>query len=113
MAAIRNYNPITDDPALLCEPPGVPVILDTPFPVAFVLRDNDIEMQYEEWDGRRSIHMGPVKLATDIEPSQMGYSVGHFADGTLTIETRNVAYPFLTTPELRRVHSLELLSAIP
>jgi hypothetical protein len=94
LAAIQNYDPISDDPALLCEPPGVPVILDTPFPVAFEMRGNDIEMQYEEWDGRRSIHMGPVRLAADNEPSQMGYSVGHFADGTLTIETRNVAYPF-------------------
>ena len=94
LAAIQNYDPISDDPALLCEPPGVPVILDTPFHVAFEMRGNDIEMQYEEWDGRRSIHMGPVRLAADNEPSQMGYSVGHFADGTLTIETRNVAYPF-------------------
>lgn len=94
LAAISNYDPITDDPALLCEPPGVPVILDTPFPIAFALQGNNIEMKYEEWDGRRTIHMGPVRLSTDEEPSQMGYSVGHFADGMLTIETRNVAYPF-------------------
>jgi hypothetical protein len=115
LAAIQNYDPINDDPALLCEPPGVPVILDTPFPVAFVMQGNDIEMQYEEWDGRRLIHMGPIQIATDNEPSQMGYSVGHFADGTLTIETRNVAYPFFDdtgTPQSPQSQIIERYSLV-
>lgn len=113
--AIRNYDPITDDPALACEPPGVPVILDTPFPVAFAMQGNNIEMQYEEWDGRRSIHMGPISLTVDNEPTQMGYSVGHFVDGTLTIETRNVAYPFFDdtgTPQSPQSQIIERYSMV-
>ncbi|MGI9205347.1 MAG: DUF6152 family protein [Woeseiaceae bacterium] len=116
LAAIRNYDPITDDPALLCEPPGVPVILDTPFPLAFVRQGNNIEMQYEEWDGRRTIHMGPINIPANVEPTQMGYSVGHFANGSLTIETQNVAYPFFDdtgtpqSPESRIVERYSLIS---
>ena len=115
LAAIRNYDPIADDPALLCEPPGVPVILDTPFPMAFVRQGNNIEMQYEEWDGRRTIHMGPVDFPVDAEPSQMGHSIGHFANGTLTIETRNVAYPFFDdtgTPQSLQSQIIERYSLI-
>lgn len=115
LAAIRNYDPIVDDPALLCEPPGVPVILDTPFPMAFVRQGNNIEMQYEEWDGRRTIHMGPIEIRADAEPSQMGYSIGHFASGTLTIETRNVAYPFFDdtgTPQSQQSQIVERYALI-
>jgi len=116
LAAIRAYDPIADDPALLCEPPGVPVILDTPFPVAFVRRGNNIEMQYEEWDGRRIIHMGPINVPDNVQPVQMGYSIGHFANGSLTIETQHVAYPFFDdtgtpqSPESRIVERYSLIN---
>lgn len=115
LAAIRNYDPIADDPALLCEPPGVPVILDTPFPMAFARKGNNIEMQYEEWDGRRTIHMGPIEFSADAEPSQMGYSIGHYANGTLTIETQKVAYPFFDdtgTPQSPQSKIVERYSLI-
>lgn len=92
--AIGEYDPRTDDPALLCEPPGLPVMLDTPFPIAFVRRGNDIVMLFEEWDGVRTIHMGPMAPEFDNQPSLMGHSIGHFNDRTLTIQTRHIAYPF-------------------
>jgi hypothetical protein len=45
----------------------------------------------------------------------MGYSTGHFADGTLTIETRNVAYPFFDdtgTPQSPQSRIIERYSLI-
>ena len=95
LAAREAWDPIVDDPALRCIAPGMPVAMDTPFPFALEEGDGRILIQIEQWDARRSIHMG-----TDLDPqaqpdSLMGYSVGRWEGRTLVVETSNISWPYV------------------
>ncbi|MFL2547089.1 MAG: DUF6152 family protein [Candidatus Rariloculaceae bacterium] len=95
MAAREAWDPVEDDPALRCIAPGMPVAMDTPFPFAFEEGDGRLLLRIEQWDGRRSIHMG-----TDLDPqaqpdSLMGYSVGRWEGRTLVVETSNISWPYV------------------
>ncbi len=91
----RNaWDPLTDDPALRCIPPGIPVAMDNPYPIDFSEQGDDIIMRLEEWDGVRTIHMDPDASATDRSASHMGFSVGRWEGNTLIVTTIDVDYPF-------------------
>ena len=71
--------PVRDDPALRCIAPGMPVAMDTPFPIAFEEGDGRIILRIEQWDGVRSLHMGnrydsagPAKLADGLFRRALG-----------------------------------------
>lgn len=100
--AVAAYNPLRDDPALTCEPPGMPVIMDNPYPMRFYEEGGNIIMHLELNDGRRIIHMNSTVNSSDIEPSPLGYSAGRWEDGVLIIETDRIDYPYfddLGTPQ--------------
>jgi hypothetical protein len=102
IAAYKKFNPLEDDPALKCIQAGMPVILDTPYPVEFKKQGNDIIFKTEEWDVVRTFHMTEDGKAEFKESSPWGYSVGHWEDDTLVVETRNITYPYfddLGTPQ--------------
>ncbi len=95
LAARDAWDPVEDDPALDCIAPGMPVAMDTPFPMAFEEGDDQIILRIEQWDGVRDIH-----LNTDADPqaqpdSLMGYSVGHWEGRTLVVETSNISWPYV------------------
>ncbi len=101
-AAYKAFDPLTDDPALTCIQAGMPVILDTPYPVEFAERGDDILIRVEEWDGRRTIHMNASEEREAALPSPMGYSVGRWEGNTLLIATDRISYPYfddLGTPQ--------------
>jgi len=108
--AARRYEPLDDDPALRCEPPGMPVMLDTPYPVQFIEGDAQITMRFEEWDGVRTIYMEPGNGPPVEEPSAKGVSFGRWEGETLAILTTNISYPYfddLGTPQSAAVMILE------
>ena len=41
------WNPLTDDPALRCIPPGMPSAMNNPYPIAFAPEDNAIILHLE------------------------------------------------------------------
>jgi len=95
LAARDAWDPVVDDPALRCVEPGMPVVMDTPFPLAFEEGDGRIILRIEQWDGVRSIHMGGG-LNPQAQPgSLMGYSVGRWDDQTLIVETTNISWPYV------------------
>ncbi|MCZ6475086.1 MAG: DUF6152 family protein, partial [Gammaproteobacteria bacterium] len=65
------WDALADDPALRCIPPGIPVAMDTPYPIDFTEQGDDIVMRLEEWDGVRTIHMNPDVSAAGRAASQM------------------------------------------
>jgi len=93
-AAKDAWNPLTDDPALRCIPPGIPVAMDNPYPIDFTDHGDTIVMRLEEWDGVRTIHMSPDASASDQPTSHMGFSTGHWEGDTLIVTTTDVDYPF-------------------
>ena len=95
LAAVEAWDPITDDPALRCIAPGMPVAMDTPFPIAFEEGDGQILLRIEQWDGLRTIHMESVRAEEDPADSLMGHSVGRWEGQTLVVETTNISWPYV------------------
>jgi hypothetical protein len=106
----QPYEPLADDPALKCIPPGMPSMLDTPYPVELVERGEQIVMRLEEWDGERTIYMNPRSGPTTQEPSPHGVSFGRWEGETLAVFTLYIDYPYfddLGTPQSAGVTVLE------
>ena len=95
LAAVEAWDPVTDDPALRCEAPGMPVAMDTPFPFALEEGDGQILMRIEQWDGLRTIHMGSRAAEEDPEDSLMGHSVGRWEGQILVVETTSISWPYV------------------
>ena len=95
LAAVDAWDPVADDPALRCIAPGMPVAMDTPFPIAFEEGDGQILLRIEQWDGLRTIHMESVPAEEDPADSIMGHSVGRWEGQTLVVETTNISWPYV------------------
>lgn len=88
-----SWNPLIDDPALKCIPPGLPAAMDNPYPVEFREEDGAIVMYLEEWDGRRVFNLDqPFPISEEY--SSMGYSLASWAENTLLVKTTKINYPF-------------------
>jgi hypothetical protein len=89
--ARAGWDPLVDDPALRCEPPGMPAMMFSPYPIQFVDRGDTIELRLEEWDGRRTIHMRGAANVADQPTSHYGYSTGQWEGNTLVVRTSRVS----------------------
>jgi hypothetical protein len=109
-ASLAEYDALTDDPALRCEPPGMPVMLDTPYPVAFIDQGDRILVRYEEWDAQRTIWMRAGGGPELQEHALRGISFGRWEGESLAVFTLYIDYPYfddLGTPQSRDVTVLE------
>lgn len=91
--ALTRYDAAADDLATLCSPPGMPSMLDQPYPVEFIDRGEHITMHFEEWEGHRVIYMDggpPAGAAATIT----GISQGSWDGDVLVIETDRIEYPY-------------------
>jgi len=107
-AALAGYDPLVDDPALRCVQAGMPVIIDTPFPVGFSEEGGNVVIRYEEWDGVRTIHMNAD--ATSSERTNMGFSTGRWDGETLVVRTTQINYPYFDdrgTPQSEQLEVVE------
>lgn len=78
-----------------CEPVGMPRIMWYPHPYAFEDRGDTILMRTEMYDAQRTIYMRDE--VSNPTPSIMGYSVGHWEDGTLVVKTTAINWEFYDT----------------
>lgn len=100
----------SDDALRGCEVPGMPVILDTRFPVTFVDHGDQVLMRFAEWDAERVIYMNPAAGPPQQAHSARGVSFGRWEGETLAIFTLYIDYPFFDrqgTPQSRDVTVLE------
>ena len=82
------YNPLTDDPAYRCSPVAIRRAWAAPStPVAISRVGGNILIKHEWMDIERVIHMDQDDVPEGVEPSVLGYSVGHFDGDNLVIET--------------------------
>jgi len=87
-AAVLNYNPFTDDPTYRCEPVAIRRTWGAPGTPLSITREGDDVMIRHEWmDAVRVVHMDQDAAPAGTEPSILGYSVGHFENDVLVIET--------------------------
>lgn len=95
LQTVANYNPATDDPFGDCSPKGGSAVMDAPYPIELVDQGDKIILNLEEYDTVRTIHLSDVHDDSDVEPSLLGYSTGHWQGDTLLITTTKINYPFL------------------
>jgi hypothetical protein len=71
----------------LCRPPGPQWQSDLNFPFQIIQAKDHIEFIFEEYHGRRTILLEPVKAPVPVQKPYMGRSVGHWDGNTLVVET--------------------------
>lgn len=110
IAARETFDPLGDDPALECIPPGMPAMMSNPYPIEFVDEGDRIILRLEEWDGMRTIHM-VEDVPTENQPtSPVGYSIGRWEDTTLVVTTTRINEPFfddIGTPQSEEIEVIE------
>jgi len=110
IAARETFDPLGDDPALECIPPGMPAMMNNPYPIEFVAEGDSIILRLEEWDGRRTIHMAQGASAEGQPASSYGYSVGRWEGNTLVVTTVRIDEPFfddIGTPQSENMEIVE------
>ena len=103
--ALAAWDPLTEDPLLQCVPPGMPPTMGNPYPMQFLERDGNILLHLEEFDNVRTIYIDPD--AAPRAPAPLGYSVGHWEDGTLVVETTDINYPYFNRVGVAQSESVE------
>jgi hypothetical protein len=86
----RMENNMLNDPKVRCLPNGVPHANTEPYPFEIVHTPDKTLILYEMYSPRRQIFTDGRKLPQDIKqfsPTWMGYSVGHWEDDELVVET--------------------------
>lgn len=109
LAGQEDYDPLVDDPALLCIAQGMPLVMDNPFPVEFTERGEEILLQLEIWDIVRTIHMVSDPGPGNPPATPLGYSVGHWEGDTLVVSTNRMNWPYFDSEGTPQSHAIELL----
>src|SRR5215510_11564738 len=90
-----KFNRLKDNPTLNCKAAkGMPMIMENPYPIAISKKGNDIQIQIEEYDLLRTIHMNQTAAPRGTRPSLLGYSVGRMEGNILVVTTTNISYPW-------------------
>ncbi len=91
---LRESRDHKDDPMGFCMPPGVPRIDtsnagDALHPFKIVQTDSLVVLLYETSSNSnfRQVFIDGRSLPTDVEPTWLGYSVGHWERNTLVVDT--------------------------
>lgn len=87
------WDPVRDNPAIRCEPKGLPSIMDPPYPMEFSDQDDRIILRQEEFDTVRTIYMN-ADTTPAPQRSLLGHSVGHWQGETLVVVTTHMTWPY-------------------
>jgi hypothetical protein len=79
----------SDDLSFKCYPPGTPRIYIHPFPMEIIQLPGRVLMIFEYDHLVRQIYTDGREHRTDLAPSYMGDSTGHWEGETLVVETTN------------------------
>ena len=85
LAAFKTHDS-KDDPTSTCQYPGVPRIMQSPYPVQFIQTPEYLVMVFEYMSLARAIPIGKEHPAI-VDPSFMGNSVAHWEGDTLVVDT--------------------------
>ena len=110
IAARATFDPLADDPALQCIPPGMPGMMNNPYPIEFVDEGGRLTLRLEEWDGVRTIHMTDAASAGEQPATSYGYSSGRWEDNTLVVTTTRINESYfddIGTPQSEDIEIVE------
>lgn len=87
--ALKNF-PMNRESAPLsaaCDPWGFTRQILAPHAFEITQHDDRISFYYSEWTARRTIYLDGREPPPDLESSLLGFSVGHYEDDTLVVDT--------------------------
>jgi hypothetical protein len=90
-AQARPANPVEDAQAANCLPPGLPAIMNQPYPMEFLLTPGKVTIVIEAYTQVRHIYTDGRPLPEDPDPLFYGTSIGHWEGDTLVVETVGLA----------------------
>src|SRR5215510_2273556 len=76
-----------DTPAANCVPPGMPGIMNQPYPIEFLMTPGKITVVIEAYSQTRRIFTDGRKHPDDPDPTFNGHSIGHWEGDTLIVDT--------------------------
>jgi len=95
-AAMAAWDPVMA-PVNRCETPGMPMPMYQPLSMEFVDNGDTITVNVEYFGIERTVHMNDSVDPESVEPSPLGYSVGHWEGDTLVVETTRIDYPWFSS----------------
>ena len=108
LADIESFDPLTD-PNIRCVMPGFPRSGLIIYPFEIVQTDSMIVFLYESFGMVRRIYMDDREPPEYLPPGRMGYSLGHWEQGDLVIETNNIAAGLLSGAGLRQYGDVSVI----
>jgi hypothetical protein len=90
LAAYESFNYLEQDPTINCEPKGMPVIMEEPYPIEFIDAGDRILLHIEEYDQVRTIYLDNPPAEVDQRHSRHGFSVGRMEGRTLHVTTTKI-----------------------
>jgi len=89
---VKNYDFASEfDRANTCVPPSVAFYMQAPFPMEIHQADSLMVFKMEYYDMYRLIFMDGREIPADAPVSKSGYSIGHWEDDELVVETGRIA----------------------
>jgi len=90
LAAYESFNYLEQDPTINCEPKGMPVIMEEPYPIELVDAGDRILLHIEEYDQLRTIYLRNAPAEAEQAPTRLGFSVGRMDGRTLHVTTTKI-----------------------
>ena len=89
----------------IASPPGMPAMMNNPYPIEFVDDGDRILLRLEEWDGRRVIHLND-DVNVDSQPATpTGYSVGVWKGTPSSSQPAGSTMPITTIAARRKART--------
>lgn len=85
------YDPTLDDPHLRCVAGGLIRMLDGPFPMEIIPRQDHLLILFQYFEEQQRIYTDGRGFPEDLENTPMGYSIGRWEGSTLVVETRGLS----------------------
>ena len=92
---LARWNPITDSVTNGCEPVGVPMLMEQPYPIEFVQKQDRIVLRIELYDLERVIHMKPGIARQSLPKGILGRSTGTWEGASLVVTTDGITWRYL------------------
>lgn len=82
----------TKDPSLtVCEPWGFTREVLSPHAMKLEQHEDHVTIYYSEWTALRTVYLDGRQPPADLQPSLLGYSVGHYDGDSLVVETSHIS----------------------
>jgi len=114
LAALAEYDPVLDDPALDCSPVSIRRLWGNNDLTVIEQTDNLVTIRHEWMDAVREVHMNMNEHPAGTEDRVLGHSIGRYEGSTLVIDTVGYQEGVLAQhpglPHSNQLHSVERLT---